>query len=476
MLNKRFLGVILTICTLFSANHLVAQKRQVMLDRVVAIVGGSAILHSDVRMYAEQILQERRAQGYTSDRDPMNESLEMLMKQKLLFHQAQIDSVKVGDVDARVEEQVNEMVAQAGSIAKVEEEQHMPLFTLRQVLGTRLMEQQLASAMQDQVIADVSVTPGEVELFYKSMKQEDIPLIPEQYVYAQIVRYPSSREQATLRTKERLLEMRERIISGRSSIDMLARTYSEDPGTSMRGGLMSSTAKELTQPFADALAELKPGHVSEVVETEFGFHIIKLEEEPKNGIYTFRHILLKPSYTIEELVEPIEYLDSITKLIRKDSLTFEAAVAEHSEDTYSKKNGGLVTNHDILTKYPQLSNVKLSASKFKRDDFGSMMGGAGKSLEDYYALSKLKVGEVSDAFSSEDLNGNDLGRVVKLLEVIPTHAASLADDYISIENLALMEKKKKVLNEWITEKIDQHYVYIDPEFRNGEFEFKNWIK
>jgi len=472
-MNKRFLSAILIVCIIFSASFLAAQKRQVMLDRVVAIVGSSAILYSDVTMFAQQIVNERRSQGYTSDRDPMNESLEALMKQKLLFNQSQIDSIEFGTVDDMVSEQIDAMIAEAGSVSKLEEQQHMKIFNLRQLLRTRISEQKGAGAMQNHVISDVTITPGEVEIYYKGLKEEEIPLVPEQYIYAQIVRYPSSQAEAKLRTKERLLEMRERIISGKSTIDLLARTYSDDPGTAMRGGLMSSSTNELTPPFADALAELKPGQVSEVVETEFGFHIIQLQEEPKNNIYTFRHILLKPDYTVEELVEPIEFLDSINRLIRSDSLKFEDAAALHSHDTYSQKNGGLVTNHDVLTKYPQLSNVKFSATKFKKDDFG---GQGGKSLADYYALSKLKVGEISNAFSSEDLNGNELARIVKLLEVIPTHSATLAEDYLTIEEKALNDKKLKVFNKWLEEKIDQHYVYVDPEFRNGEFEFKNWIK
>ncbi|MBR2399617.1 MAG: peptidylprolyl isomerase [Alistipes sp.] len=472
-MNKRFLSAILIVCIIFSASFLAAQKRQVMLDRVVAIVGSSAILYSDVTMFAQQIVNERRSQGYTSDRDPMNESLEALMKQKLLFNQSQIDSIEFGTVDDMVSEQIDAMIAEAGSVSKLEEQQHMKIFNLRQLLRTRISEQKGAGAMQNHVISDVTITPGEVEIYYKGLKEEEIPLVPEQYIYAQIVRYPSSQAEAKLRTKERLLEMRERIISGKSTIDLLARTYSDDPGTAMRGGLMSSSTNELTPPFADALAELKPGQVSEVVETEFGFHIIQLQEKPKNNIYTFRHILLKPDYTVEELVEPIEFLDSINRLIRSDSLKFEDAAALHSHDTYSQKNGGLVTNHDVLTKYPQLSNVKFSATKFKKDDFG---GQGGKSLADYYALSKLKVGEISNAFSSEDLNGNELARIVKLLEVIPTHSATLTDDYLTIEEKALNDKKLKVFNKWLEEKIDQHYVYVDPEFRNGEFEFKNWIK
>jgi peptidyl-prolyl cis-trans isomerase SurA len=117
--------------------------------------------------------------------------------------------------------------------------------------------------------------------------------------------------------------------------------------------------------------------------------------------------------------------------------------------------------------------VKFSATKFKKDDFGSQ---GGKSLSDYYALSKLKVGEISTAFQSEDVNGNEVARILKLVEVIPTHSASLVDDYLTIEKKALEDKQMKVFNKWLEEKIDQHYVYVAPDFREGEFQFKNWIR
>lgn len=471
-MNKRFLSAILIVCIIFSASFLAAQKRQVMLDRVVAIVGSSAILYSDVTMFAQQIVNERRSQGYTSDRDPMNESLEALMKQKLLFNQSQIDSIEFGTVDDMVSEQIDAMIAEAGSVSKLEEQQHMKIFNLRQLLRTRISEQKGAGAMQNHVISDVTITPGEVEIYYKGLKEEEIPLVPEQYIYAQIVRYPSSQAEAKLRTKERLLEMRERIITGTSSLPVLARTYSVDPGTAMQGGEHPlAPLSQLTPPFAEALAKLKPGQLSEVVETEYGFHLIELMEAPRNGLYHFRHILLKPSYTIEEQLEPTYYLDSIVKLIRADSISFEEAALKHSEDNLSKMNGGLVSNHDLLMSNPNYSNVKLTATKFKKEDFGD-----GKSYSDYIALSKLKVGEVSDAFISEDVQGNQLSRAVKLLEIIPTHPASLTDDYLTIEEMALNDKQATIFNKWLSEKIDGIYVYIAPDFRKGEFEFKNWVK
>lgn len=472
MLKKNLLAATLLSAMVLSAGVLMAQKRQVVLDRVVAVVGGSSILYSDVVRQAEQLVADRRAQGYTSDRDPMNEGLETLMRQKLLYTQALIDSLTPPDVNSYVEEQLQRMIAEEGSIADLEAKQHMPLYNYREILRQQITEQQYAQDMQRQVTSEVKVTPGEVERYFKSLKEEDKPLIPEQYVYAHIVRYPASQEEAKRRTKERLLEMRERIISGKSSMAVLARTYSVDVGSAMRGGeLDAGPLSGLTKPYADALAKLKPGQISEVVESEFGFHIIELLEEPKNGMYRSRHILLRPSYTIDEQMEPTKYLDSLLVFIKSDSITFEKAALEHSEDELSKMNGGLVSNHDLLMNNPQFANVEYTQTKFRREDFGS-----GKNLNDYMALIKLKVGEVSEAFISEDVRSNPISKIVKLLEIIPTHAASLNEDYLTIEEMALEEKKYKHFEKWLKSKIDDIYVYVDPEFRNGEFLYKNWIK
>lgn len=463
----------MAVMAVSASGLLMAQKRQVMLDKVVAVVGGSAILYSDVENYASLLVEQRRAQGYTSDRDPMNEALEALMKQKLLYSQALIDSVEMmGDVPSYVEQQIQAMIAEAGSIAALEARQHMPIYAFRDILTQRITEQEYANSMQNTVINDVTVTPGEVERYFKSLKKEELPLVPKQYMYAQIVRYPASKDVAKQRARERLLEMRERIITGKSSMPVLARLYSADPGSAMRGGELSYGPLSQWQPsFAEAAGELKPGQLSEIVETEFGLHIIELMEEPKNGNYRLRHILVKPTYTADELLEPTRMLDSIADLIRADSITFEDAAREFSEDPLTKMNGGLVSNHDLLSSNPTYSNVKFTATKFREEDFGE-----GRSLKDYVAISHMEVGEVSNAYAAEDLNGNELSKIVKLLEVIPSHPASLNEDYLTIEEMALENKKAKVFEAWLKDKIDGLYVYIDPEFRNGEFEFKNWVK
>ena len=467
MLKKGILAVALVL--LFAG--VAAQKREVMLDKVVAVVGGSSILYSEVDEYARQLVEQRRQEGYTSDRDPMNEALEALMTQKLLYNQGQIDSVAVndGDIMSRVEEQVQQMVEMEGSIPALEAKHHMPIFNIREIMRQRYEEQAYAQSMQSEVVNKVTVIPGEVERFYKSISKDSLPTIADQYVYAQITKFPKSMTAAKQRTRERLLDMRERVITGAAKFENLARMYSQD-GTAMRGGEMDpSPLASLDPSFAAALENLKPGQISEVVESQFGFHIIQMLDK-RGQLYHFRHILLRPVYTSEELGESLNLLDSIADLIHKDSITFEQAALKYSDDASSKMNGGIVSNHDILERFNAF-DAKLTVTKFLKEDFGRF-----KSLDDYNALRRLKPGEVSDAYLTEDMLGNQMGKIVKLVEVIPTHTASLNEDYLRLEEMALQDKQERVFKEWLTKKIDAMYVYIIPEFRDGEFENKHWVK
>lgn len=469
MLKKILLPLLIV-----SAVMMMAARKQVMLDKVVAVVGGSSILYSEVSETAKRIVAQHREMGFTSDRDPMNEALEALLLQKLLYNQALIDSVEIntGGIAQQVEETVNAMVEEEGSIAALEARHHMQLFNFRELLRRNYEEQSYASAMQNEVTSKVTVTPGEVERYYKSLKQDSLPTIAEQYVYAQITRFPASMVEAKQRTRERLLDMRERIITGSTQFAVMARMYSLD-GSAIRGGEMEPTPLEgFVQPFAEALAELRPGQVSEVVETEYGFHIIQMIDK-KGNLYHCRHILLRPTYTTDELIEPMRFLDSIANLIRKDSLSFERAAFEFSDDAQSKMNGGIVSNNDILERYSAF-DAKLTATKFLKEDFSGM--GQGKSIEDYNALRRLKVGEVSQAFQSQDIIGNVLSKIVKLVEIIPPHTASLKEDYLRIEAMALAAKQEEVFVKWLDKKIESMYIYIDPEFREGEFVNKNWVK
>ena len=297
-------------------------------------------------------------------------------------------------------------------------------------------------------------------------------MIGEQYVYAHITKFPSSLKEAQQRTKERLLDMRERVITGQTKFSVLARMYSMD-GSAMYGGEMEPGPSSFyVRPFAEALEKLKPGQISEIVETEFGFHIIELIDK-QGEMYHCRHILLRPTFTRDELMEPAHQLDSIANLIRLDSLSFDKAALMFSDDATSKHNGGIVSNSDILARMGAYDGARMTATRFLKEDF-SMQGG--KSLEDYAALMRLKIGEVSNSFQTTDIMGNQMSKIVKLVDIIPAHTASLEEDYIRLEEMALQQKQERIYREWLDDKIESMYIYIDPAYRSEDFENKNWIK
>ena len=439
-----------------------AQERYTV-DKVAAVVGNSAILYSELCEAADYLEQEQRAQGYTPDKDPMIQSLEFLLTQKVLYNQALIDSVQISmeSVMARTDQYMSMMEEQAGSVAALEEQLGQPSFAIRQRMKERFEEQEYARAMRQEIDGKVTVTPGEVERFYRQHDKDEFPIVPQQYVYAQIVRFPTSSTAAKQRVREQLLDMRERIING-TRFDLLARMYSID-ATAMRGGDLGwMPLQAWVQPFADAVEKLQPGQISEVVETEFGFHIIELLEK-KGDKYHARHIVLRPVYTPDELAADGRFLDSLAQQIRDGKITFEEAALQYSDDKYSRQNGGVVTNSEQLE---QQGIGELPKNKFMREELQN----------DYPALSQLKVGEISPSFQSYDGYGNVLNKIVKLIAIIPAHTANLSEDYTEIESLALQAKREEEFQKWLNSKIDGLYVRIEPEFRDADFDNKNWVK
>ena len=439
-----------------------AQERYTV-DKVAAVVGNSAILYSELCEAADYLEQEQRAQGYTPDKDPMIQSLEFLLTQKVLYNQALIDSVQISmeSVMARTDQYMSMMEEQAGAGAALGEQLGQPSFAIRQRMKERFEEQEYARAMRQEIDGKVTVTPGEVERFYRQHDKDEFPIVPQQYVYAQIVRFPTSSTAAKQRVREQLLDMRERIING-TRFDLLARMYSID-ATAMRGGDLGwMPLQAWVQPFADAVEKLQPGQISEVVETEFGFHIIELLEK-KGDKYHARHIVLRPVYTPDELAADGRFLDSLAQQIRDGKITFEEAALQYSDDKYSRQNGGVVTNSEQLE---QQGTGELPKNKFMREELQN----------DYPALSQLKVGEISPSFQSYDGYGNVLNKIVKLIAIIPAHTANLSEDYTEIESLALQAKREEEFQKWLNSKIDGLYVRIEPEFRDADFDNKNWVK
>ena len=149
---KKILSIL--ICTLVVASVVVAEKRFVMLDKVVAVVGNSSVSYSDVQQMAKMILEQRRSEGYTSDRPAQDEALENLMLQKLLYNQALLDSVEInnGEVVQRVEQQVQSMIDREGSITALEKRAHMAIYHIRDLFRRQFEEQTYAQAMQQTIV------------------------------------------------------------------------------------------------------------------------------------------------------------------------------------------------------------------------------------------------------------------------------------------------------------------------------------
>lgn len=460
-MKRFFIGAVVAVATLGSVF-----AQQVVADKVVAVVGNSAILYSEVVDFSKQVLQQRRERGYTSDRSAMSEALENLMLQKLLYNQALIDSVEINldGVAESVDKQVDAMIADAGSIAALEAREGKPVFEIKADMRTMAEEGQYAQMMRMTIMNKVQITPGEVEKYYNSLRTDMLPIVPEQYVYAQITKLPSSTTLVKQRTREKLLEMRERIVGG-ARFDMLARMYSQDPGSALQGGEMDfMSAESFEKPFGEALTKLQPGQVSGVVETVYGFHIIQLMEK-KGNLYKSRHILLRPTFTDSELAEDLAKLDSLATEIKEGHISFEEAARLHSDDKYSKQNGGLVTNHEMLEMYGA-NDTSYSRTAFYKEELGA----------DYTYMRSLKPGDISTPFQSADMRGNTLTKIIKLIEIIPSHTASLANDYLQIEEIALQNKQQREFEEWLDKKIATMYVKIDSSMDTSEFENKAWIK
>jgi peptidyl-prolyl cis-trans isomerase SurA len=449
----------------------VVGQDKLIADKVVAVVGNSPILYSDVVKQAAQITAQYRAQNYTSPRNAMSEALEMLLEQKLLYNQSLIDSIGIERYESgianMVNAQVDEMATKAGSIKALEEIERQPIYAIKDDIRKEIEEYYAASEMRDHVQAEIKVTPGEVDRFYRRFDKDSLPIIPEQYVYAQITKNPKSTELAKQRTREKLLGLRQRILDG-ERFDRLAVMYSMDPGSNMRGGEMDPQNKEgLVAPFRDAMVKLRPGQVSSVVETEYGFHIIQLIDQPKGDIYHVRHILMKPSYTTDELMETITYLDSLADVIRKGEITFAEAALQYSDDEASKMNGGVVSNRELLFRSTGSMDPSQIDTRFIKENIPT---------NDYRYLGRLKPGEISVSFIGTDLSENQMGKILKLVEIVPAHKADLSQDYLRIEQFALSRKKDAHFHKWLNGKIDEMYVRIDPMFSSDDFLNKRWFK
>ncbi len=443
------------IALLFFSYALSAQTyKGGVIDKTVALVGNDIITISQL----ETEVQMMMAQGMVSDGNLRCEILENLLIQKLLLTQARLDSlvVNVDQVEMSLDSRINEMMMTMGGEAEIERYFKKPIHKLKNDLREIFHEQSLTQQMQQKVMgAEPEMTPSEIEKFYKKSDKDSLPIISTQYKLSQIVLYPS-KEAATLAVKEKLLELRNRIING-EKFSTLATIYSQD-GTAVRGGELGMAPKNLYWPaFTDAAMALKPGQISQIVETPDGFHIIQMIEK-KGDMFNVRHILIKPVYTSEDKNKAFKTLDSLKRNIEADSLTFPIAARAYSQDIKSAMNGGQMVDENTGSTYFEKDQLKPA---------------------DYYMLKDLQPGQISEPFESldnEGRNGNTIYKIIKLEEIIPSHTANLEQDFMVIQNIANSSQQMKAIDKFIKEKQATTLIIVDEMYHKCNFDKGGWIK
>ena len=424
-----------------------------IIDKTVAVVGNEMISISQI----EEEVQIMRAQGMASDRNIRCELLEQMMTSKLFLIQARLDSLTVNNdmVEAELSNRVDNIRTQLGGDENVEKYFGKPLYKLRQEWRQTLQDQSLTQQMQQNVASSApEMTPFDVQEYVDATDSLDLPVVPIKYQLSQICIYPD-REAANLAVKDRLLAIRERIMNG-EKFAVLARIYSQDPGSARRGGELGMASKSVFWPaFSDAAMALKPGIVSQIVETPDGFHIIEVLEK-KGDMFNARHILMKPEYTADDMEKAFKTLDSLKTELQNGAVSFDLAARFYSQDPSTRTNGG------------QMSDPNTGSSYFEIDQLKP---------EDYNAIKDLKEGEISAPFESRDnegRSGNTVYKIVKVDKIIPAHTASFEEDYNLLMEQAKNELAMKAIDDFIDGKLATTYIVIDPLFKDCYFEHDGW--
>lgn len=441
---------ILIIPFLFLCLNTFAQKG-IPIDRVVAQIGENIILQSDLEVQKTQAISS----GIELSPQADCQILEDLMLQNLYLNQAMLDSIVISDgqVDAEMENRLRMIEQQIGSRAKMEEFYGKTATQIKQENRPRIKDRMLAEEMQRQITENVTVTPKEIEAFYKSIPSDSIPLINAQLSFQQIVVFPTITREDKEMARRKLEDILKGIRNGKN-FESEARKNSEDPGSASKGGVMNGTRGMMVAPFEAAVFALKEGEISDIFESEFGFHIVKLIK--RNGDdYVCAHILIIPTFSRESLNDASMRMEECNKKLRANEITWDDAVLKYSNDDNTKQNRGIITN-------PITGEQTWSMEDLNQVD-----------QQIYLLTDALDKGEISSPSLYYDFIERKQGvRIVRLMERTSPHRANLTEDYALIQNAALTHKKQKVLADWTDAKIGNAFVRIDKTLTGCKFNHK----
>lgn len=445
-MKKFSFTLLLTLVVLFG----MAQNSYV-LDGIIGVVGKEVILKSDL----EKIYSEYSNQ-YTLDDDEHDlkcQLLQQLMFQKLLIHQADLDSITItnDEVDNTINYRMAMMIQQVGGNEKIiEEYYHKTIAEIKRDIREDIYNQMLSDMVQQNITSDVIITPSEVKDFIKRIPADSMPMIQTTYEFGHIVKIPPVSDDEIVSIKERLESYRERVLRG-ERFSMLARLYSDDPGTASKGGDLGFVDRGTLYPEFEAAAfALHTGEISPVIKTQAGYHIIQMIERRGESIHV-AHILIQPKPSAEEQVKAIEYLDSVREVILSNKMDFSDA-AEKFSDAPDKLAGGWVVN-------PYTSSYK-----FEQDAIDAST---------FITIDKLIPGEYSAPVPYVNEDGIMTYRLLYLKSKIAAHMPNMYDDYDYIKNAALEEKKYNTLQKWIVNKVKVTSIKISDEYKDCPF-VKEW--
>ncbi len=433
---------------------ILSSNAQVLVESVAAIVGNEVIYLSDIE---NGVLDARRG----NPRIPVDEIrcrvFQELLIAKLFVDQARIDSIQVTDdtVEGDLNMQINEAIRTAGSEKALEDYFKKSMVEIRRDIRKALVEQQVVSEVQSSITKSLAITPNDVKRYFNTIPKDSLPVIPSKVQLSIIQLDPPNNEENKAEARQKLLNIRSEILAGKS-FKMLAVLNSED-GSGINGGEVGYKLKgELEKPYADAAWSLAKNAVSKIVETKYGFHIIQVIDR-KGDLVNTRHILIRPKVKPEESQKALAKLDSLTRLIRQDSLKFEDVAYRFSSHLDSRINGGKFVS----------TNPSERINWFSLDELNKEM---------YVRVRDLKTGEISEPFQTTDEIGNVVFRVVRLDNEIPAHRANLKDDYQVFYNAALLGERQSSYQKWISKKIETTYIKISDELKSCKFLEAGWLK
>lgn len=443
----------LFVCLLAFALGSFAQTKKVVADKIIATVGDKIILKSDI----ENTIHDYQRQNMEIPANAGCLILQQALGVKALVLQAEKDSLPVSDeqVNAEIDNKIRYFLTQYGSKEVLEQIAGKSVFQLKEEFRPIIRDQKLAAAERDKIVADVRITPNEVEDYYSKIPKDSLHFYESQLEIGQIVIYPKPSRDLENYAIDQLKEYKKEVEDGSKKFEVLASLFSDDPAVKDNSGLyeINRNEKQWDPVFLAKAFSLKDGQISNVFKTRFGYHIIQMVSK-RGDDATIRHILKIPQVSSIEVNQAKQKLDSIRTQLQKGTLEFGQAVSRYSEDENSKFTGGRLTAPDGTT--------FLTIDQLDKDVV--------------LMLKNLKVGEFSEP--TEFIDPSTQKKAVRIVEIISKtepHRENLKDDYDKVASRALEEKKNAALDEWFDKKIPTFYINIDPSYASCP-ELEKWVQ